>query len=281
MKTDEIFQKLEEIEKYAGIFGVVIAITMTISFLLLWKFLTKSIETKAVAKYNISLETFKLEFQQKIAQDLAKQQALISKDITSYKAELDRDLSKLSADLAVNNSKKIEVQNEERKSIIEYLSSSSEWLYGSLDIQILDYKYQNYEDINNKLLDINLAYSKTNIATNKMQFWSTNNDLITKAFELNKKTLELGHFIQSKLGTLRHNLGWGKMYTDSFQKIKDFESHKEYAEFLAAEDKRILNENDQLYKEFWKGKLEIYGEVLKFNSEFQAAAKKHLTEINY
>ena len=146
MNIDEVIRKLEEIEKYAGISGVIIAIIMIVGFVLLWKFLTKSIETKAIVEYNKSLELFKSDLQRNIGVDLAQQQALISKEITSYKAELDKDLSKLSADLAVNNSKKIEVKNEERKSIIEFLDAYSEYLYGSLEIQILDYKFQNYSN---------------------------------------------------------------------------------------------------------------------------------------
>ena len=276
-----ILEKLEEVQRYNGIGGVVIAIALIIGFLLLWIYLTRSIESKAVLENNKNLEKFKSELQENIGTKIAQQQAEISKGLASYKADLDKDLSKLSSELSMNNSVKIEVKNEERKAIIEYLNSYSEWLYGSLEIQILDYKYQNYEDINNKLSDINLAYSKTNIATNKMQFWTTNHDLIAAALQINKKTLELSHFTQSKLGSLRHNLSWGKIYTDSFKEvIKDFESHKEYVEFLAAEDKRIQSENDQLYREYWSGKLEIYTEVLKINGDFQALAKKYLIEIN-
>lgn len=275
-----VLQKLEEIQRYSGILGVIFAIVLISAFLLLWKFLTKSIESNAVVANNKNLEKFKSELQENIGLKITQQQAAINKGLASYKAELDKDLSKLASELSRNNSIIIEVKNEERKAIIEYLTSYSEWLYGSLAIQILDYKYQNFEDINSKLLEINLAYTKTNIATNKMQFWTSNHEIMSSVYELNKKTLELTQFIQSKLGTLRHNLGWGKILTDSFERIsKNFEAHKEYAEFLAKEDKRIRAENEELTTEFYKVKLEIYGEVLTLNHQFQREAKKHLIAI--
>jgi|GEM_PF-4247324 len=275
-----ILKELQEIQKYNGIGGVVIAIIIIVAFLLLWRFLTKSIESNAVIANNKNLERFKSELQESIGIKITNQQAEINRELASYKAELDKDLSKIASELSVNNSIIIEVKNEERKAIIEYLASYSEWLYGSLAIQILDYKYQNFEDINNKLLEINLAYTKTNIATNKMQFWTSNHEIMSSVYELNKKTLELTQFIQSKLGTLRHNLGWGKILTDAFERIsKNFEAHKEYAEFLAKEDKRIRAENDELTREFYKVKLEIYGDVLTLNHQFQREAKKHLIAI--
>lgn len=279
MNIDEIIKKLEEIEKYAGILGVIITIIIIVGFILLWKFLTKSIETKAIIEYNKSLELFKSELQQKIGIDLAQQQGLISKEITSYKAELDKDLSKLSADLAVNNSRKIEVKNEERKSIIEFLDSYSEYLFGSLEIQILDYKFQNYEEINNKLFEINKSYIRTNISLNKMKFWSTNQELISLGHELNTELLKLSHFTQLTLGTLRYNLSVGKINQDSFLSIKNIDQHKEYAEYLAKEDTRIRLENDSLYKKYWKDKLEFFSQVLETNNQFHALAKKYLIEI--
>lgn len=275
-----ILKELQEIQKYNGITGVIIAIILIVGFVLLWKFLGKSIEANAVLGNNKILEKFKSELQENIGLKITQQQAEINKGLTAYKSELDKDLSKLTSELSINNSIRLEVKNEERKAIIEYLNSYSEWLYGSMDIQILNYKYQNYEDINSKLTEINLAYSKTNIATNKIQFWTTNHDLVNCVLELNKKTLELSHFVQSKLGSLRHNLGWRKMYTDSFERIgQNFEKHNEYVKFLVAEDKRIQAENDQLYKDFWKGKLDIFGEVLEYNTTFQSLAKKYLNEI--
>ncbi|WP_343591333.1 hypothetical protein [Flavobacterium sp.] len=281
-----VLQKLEEIQRYSGFIGVVFAIILISAFLLLWKFLTKSIESNAVIANNKNLEKFKSELQESIGLKITQQQAEINRGLTAYKAELDKDLSKLTSALSLNNSIRIEFKNEERKSIIEFLNSYSEWLYGSLDIQIIDYKYHNFEDINSKLSDINLAYSKTNIALNKMQFWLSNHDLEMSALYLNKKTLELSQFVQSKLGTLRYNLGWGKIFVDSFQEktsnqanINSTEGHKLYTDFLVKEDKRIRSENEQLIKDFYKGRLEIYGEVLKLNIVFKDAAKKYLLEI--
>ena len=278
---DEIIKRLNEIEKYNGIWGVVITIVLVIGFILLWKFLTTSIEKKAVQEYDKRLEDFKADLQEKIGTKLNEQQGAITKEISKYQSELDKDLSKLTAELEISNAKKIEVKNEERKAIVDYLDSYSSFLYGALQVQILDYKYKNYEDVNTKLEEINKAYAKTNIAWNKMKFWTTNDDIIQITHDLNTKMLELSHFTQSKLGSLRHNLTWGKMYTDSFQKvIKDLESHKEYAEFLASEDKRIREENDKIYKEYWDGKLEIWSEVMKINGEFQKMAKEYLNEID-
>jgi len=275
-----ILKELQDIQKYNGIWGVIIAIVVIIAFLLLWIFLKKSIESNAVVANNKNLERFKSELQESIGLKITQQQAEINRGLTAYKSELDRDLSKLTSELAINNSIRLEVKNEERRAIIEYLNAYSEWLYGSLEVQILDYEYQNYEDINDKLSEIVTAFYRTNIATNKLQFWTNNYDLVNGVLALNKKTLELSHFVQTKLGILRYNLGWGKMNRDSFERAtKNVDNHSEYIKFLVSEDKRIEEENKQLRKDFWIGKLDLYGEVLKINNSFQTLAKKHLNEI--
>ena len=277
---DEIVERLNEIEKYNGIWGLVITITLVIGFILLWKYLTKSIETKAVHSYNESLELLKADLQEKIESKLTAQKAEFSKELAKYSSDLDKDLSKLSSELEISNSRKIEVQNEERKAIIEYLNTYSECLFGSLEVKILDYEYNNHQDINSKLLEINKAYSKNSIAWNKMKFWTTNTELISITHNLNKKILELSHYTQSKLGTLRYNLAWGKMYRDSFLRItKDKQSHTEYSKLIAEEDKNIREENDVIRKEYQQGKLKIWEEIMEINHVFQDLAKSYLNEI--
>lgn len=278
---DIIIKRLNEIEKSNGIWGVIITIALIIGFLLLWKFLTKSIETKAVHSYNESLELLKSDLQEKIELKISNQNAEFSKQLAKYNYDLDKELSSLTAELSVSNSKRIEIHNEERKSIVEYLESYGKLLYGALEVQILDYKYNNHQDIDLKLKEINEAYSKTSIAWNNMKFWTTNEDLISITHKLNTKILELSHYTQSKIGALRHNLTWGKMYRDLFQKkMKDKETHTEYTEFLAEEDKRIRAENDAIYKEYWDGKVKLWSEVMDINHEFQDLAKSYLNEID-
>ncbi|WP_010136299.1 hypothetical protein [Ochrovirga pacifica] len=279
-EVDLIIERLNDIEKYNGIWGVVITISLVVGFILIWKYLTKSIETKAVHSYNESLELLKADLQEKIALKLSSQKAEFSKEIARYTSDLDKDLSKLSSELAISNSKQIEVHNEERKAIIEYLNAYSELLYGALEVKILDYKYNNHEDINSKLLEINKAYSKNSIAWNKLKFWTTNRDLISITHKLNTKILELSHYTQAKLDILRYNLTWGKMYTDSFIRItKDKDTIYETAQMLAEEDKKIRKENEILVKEYHEGKLKIWSEVMEINHTFQDIAKKYLNEI--
>lgn len=278
---DQIIERLNQIEKQNGIWSVVSTIVIVIAFYLLWKYLTKSIETKAVYSYNQSLELLKADLQEKIGTKLSNQKAEFSKELAEYNKELEKDLTKLTSELAISNSKKIEFQNEERKSIVEYLNSYSEYIYGALDVKLFDYKYNNHEEINSKLLEINKAYSKTNIAWNKMKFWTINSELISITHVLNTKILELTHSTQSTLGILRYNLTWGKIYTDSYlRKMNGQETHSEYSKFLEDEDKNIRAENDIIIKKYLESKIQVWTEIMEINHKFQELSKNYLNKID-
>jgi hypothetical protein len=146
-----------------------------------------------------------------------------------------------------------------------------------LEIDILSFKYNNHEDINSTLKKIREAYSECNQSWNKLKFWSTDDNIVKTSHELNMALLTYSQYHETTLGKLRHNLSWGKIYSDQFQTILDkIERMRDWAEFLAAEDKRIREENEKIIKEYWEGRKELFAEVVSKNRDFQTVARQYL-----
>jgi hypothetical protein len=75
---------------------------------------------------------------------------IYSEKLALYQLDL-KELSKISAEIDFEKSQKIEIKNEKRKSIFEFLKLYSDLIYGALDIKVLDYGYNNYEEIKSRL----------------------------------------------------------------------------------------------------------------------------------
>ncbi|MFN5432463.1 MAG: hypothetical protein ACK498_17110 [Cyclobacteriaceae bacterium] len=250
-KIDKVFERLNQIEKLYGLTGVFIAILIVIGFILIWKYLTKTIENQAKITFD--------------------------KELADHNKKIQKELTLLTNELQLIANKQLGNIDKEREAIINYLNAYSYWLYGSLNVDILSFKYNNYEDINSVLRTIRKANADCNEAWNKLKFWSTDKALITTSHDLNQAILKYSQYHQKTLGGLRHNLSWGKIYSDQFQTIiGQIKQYKEWAEFLASEDKRIREENEKTVKEFWDGQLALFKEVVRQNEIFQETARKYL-----
>ena len=248
---NDIFEKLEQVERLYGIYGVLIVITLAVAFILIWRYLTKTIENQAKITFD--------------------------KELADYNKGIQKELALLNSEMGLLTNRKIGNVDKEREAILKYLDAYSYWLYGSLEIDILSFKYNNFEDINSTLKNIRAAYSECNESWNKLKFWSTDKEIVNASHELNLAILKYSQYHESTLGKLRHNLSWGKMYTDQFQSILDkIDKMTEWVEFLASEDKRIRAENEEIIKEYWNGRKELFAEVVSKNSEFQTRARQYL-----
>lgn len=248
---NNIFEKLEQVERLYGIFGVLTVIILIIAFILIWKYLTKTIENQAKITFD--------------------------KELADYNKGIQKELSELNSEIGLLTNRKIGNVDKEREAILRYLDAYSYWLYGSLEIDILSFKYNNYEDINSTLKKIRVAYSECNQSWNKLKFWSTDEKIVNASHELNTTLLKYSHYHEMTLGKLRHNLSWGKIYTDQYQTILNkIDRMKDWAEFLAEEDKRIREENEKIIKEFWDGRKELFAEVVLKNVDFQIVARQYL-----
>jgi hypothetical protein len=249
--ADKIVERLNEIEKLYGITGVAIAILLVVGFILIWRYLITTIEN-----------------QSKITFD---------KELADHNRKIQKELNELNTELQFFTNKQLGNVDKEREAIINYLTAYSHWLYGSLEIDILSFKYNNFEDINAVLKAIRDAHSSCSQAWNKLKFWCADATLVDSSHKLNLAILKYSQYHQSTLGTLRHNLSWGKLYSDQFQTlIGKIREYKEWAEFLASEDKRIREENEKTVKEFWDGRADLFKEVVKCNETFQALAREYL-----
>lgn len=248
---NDIFEKLEQVERLYGITGVLIAIILVVSFILIWKYLTKTVENQAKITFD--------------------------KELADYNKGIQKELSELNSEIGLLVNRKIGNVDKEREAILKYLDSYSYWLYGSLEIDFLSFKYNNHEDINSTLKKIRGAYSECNQSLNKLKFWSTDDNIVNTSHELNMALLKYSQYHETTLGKLRQNLSWGKTYSDQFQTIIDkIERMRDWAEFLGAEDKRIREENEKIIKEYWEGREELFAEVVSKNRDFQTVARQYL-----
>ncbi|TAM94419.1 MAG: hypothetical protein EPN39_17500 [Chitinophagaceae bacterium] len=248
---NDIYEKLEQVERFYGLFGVIIAIILIVLFILIWKYITKTVELQAKGTFD--------------------------KELADYNKGIQEELSILNSEIGQITNRKTINTDKEREAILNYLNAYSYWLYGSLEIDILSFKYNNFEDINSILIKIREAHSECNQCWNKLKFWSDNEKIVNSSHELNLSLLKYSQYHEIALSNLRHNLSWGKIYTDQFQAIIDkMDKMKDWAEFLASEDKRIRDENDNIIKEYWKGRQELFIDVISKNNKFQAIAREYL-----
>lgn len=275
---DKIIKKLDEVYLYSGIAGLVFFLLLAIILIGFWIYFKSSIEKSAQYEFDSRLSRLQGEIQKKISEKSNEQQALYSEKLALYQLDLNRELSKISADIDFEKNQKIEIKNEERKSILEFFKLYSELVYGGLDIKILDYGYNNYEEIKARLKEIDKKYSALNVIQNNLIFWSDDHQLIMQSHNLKKVILEYSHFTQRLLGRLEHKLMWGKSLKDTF--VENFSKSSTITDFLkelAEEEKKVRKENDELYAEYWRDQKPYFDNFLTENNNFINLAKKYIS----
>jgi len=277
-ELEKVIEKLDEIYLYTGIWGLVFFLALAIILIGFWLYFKSSIEKSTQYEFDSKLAKLQGEIQRILNEKSAQEQAFYNEKLANYQLELNKELSKISAELDVDKSTKIEIKNEERKSVLEFIKLYSELIYGTLDIKILDYGYNNYEEIKTRLKEIDSRYSNLNIVQNSLIFWSDNHELIIQSNSLKKAILDQSHFTQKLLGRLEHNLMWGKSLKDTF--VENFSKASTVTDFLkelADEEKKIIKENDDLYKEYWADQKTYFENFLKENGKFLNLAKKYIS----
>ena len=276
-ELEKVIEKLDEIYRYAGLFGLVFFILLAILLIAFWLFFKSSVIKSAEFEFDKKLSKFQGEIQGILNSKSNEQQAFYNQKLAEFQLDLNKELTKISAEIDIEKSNITENRNEERKSILEFLNTYSELVYGSLDIQILDYGYNNYEEITNRLRIINQNYGKLNVAQNRVRFWTDDQELIEKTHNLTSAILKYSHFTQKHLGELAFNLRIGKTLRDRF--VENFEKYDQipdYLKKLAEEEKKVRDDNDKLYKKYWEEKTDHYKEFYSANLDFIVIANKYL-----
>lgn len=252
-----ISKKLDTIQRIYGFTGVVITIILVVAYYLFWKYLLKTVEFKA----KISFE----------------------KELVDYNKGMMKELARLNNELDSVSSKQIGNINSERTAILDYLSTYSHWLYGSLEIDILSFKHNNFEDINNVLNNIREAHSQCNQSWNKLKFWATDEEIVLASHDLNISILEFSHYHIETLGKLRHNLTWSKIYLDQYTLIenKDKNLDSTWTNFVVKEDERLRAENDKILHDYWHGRTDIFKVIVIKNDKFQKLARVYLNHDKF
>ena len=274
---DKIIKKLDDIYLYSGIAGVVFFLLLVLLLMGFWFYFKSSIEKSAQYDFDSRLTKLQGEIQKTLNEKSNEQQAIYSEKLALYQLDLNKELSKKSAEIDFEKIQKIEIKNEERKSIIEFIKLYSELVYGALDVKILDYGYNNYEEIKARLKEIDKKYNELNVVQNSLIFWSNDHELIIQSHNLKKVILDYSHFTQRLLGSLEHNLIWGKSLRDVF--VENYSKSSTITDFLkeiADEEKKIRKENDNLYKEYWKDQKPYFNNFLTENQKFINLAKNYI-----
>lgn len=97
----QIIERLDEIEKLYGITGVILAIIIIIGFILIWKYLIRTIDNQA-----------KITFDKKMA---------------DYNKEIQEELANLNDELNYLTTQKLGNIDKEREAIINYLDAYNYW----------------------------------------------------------------------------------------------------------------------------------------------------------
>lgn len=111
-----------------------------------------------------------------------------------------------------------------------------------------------------------------------MIFWSEDQELIIQSHRLKKVILDYSHFTQKLLGSLEHNLIWGKSLRDVF--VENYSKSSTITDFLkeiADEEKKLINKNNILYNEYWKDQKPYFDKFLTENRKFINLAKNYIS----
>ena len=263
---DKIINKLDDVYKYAGIAGIIFFLLLTITLIAFWTYFKSYFEKLAEHNFGTKLAEIQGQIQQTLDEKSSQQQAFYNQQLAELTAKLDLD-----------NSNKFENKSEERKSIISFLNSYSKLVFGTLDIKILDYGYNNYEEIDQRLKLINSNYSDLKVLENHVKFWSDDKELILKINDLTMSILKYSHFTQKLLGELNFNLKIGKTLRDSFtQTLEKTQETTDFLHEIAEQEKQIRENNNKLYQQYWKERQPYYQEFFNANLAFMNIASKYL-----
>lgn len=269
---EKAIEILEDIKNENGDTQLLIFICIVISLLFIWIYTKYFLISYAKSEFNKSLAILKSDLYESVGNRLVTQYGGIQSQLTN-----------LSSQLGVESASIISSNEFKRNAILNYLEAYSQYLHGALELDVLGYEYNNYEDIDSELSLIKTARESCNIASNKMKFWTNDPNISKTAYELDKSLMQLSHKAQTLLSTLRHNLKWGNSYLAIFNKMLEentIEKFKEFTDFLVSEDTRIRNENKKLIGAYWEERLPLFEIAVKRQLEFRIVALENLEACN-
>lgn len=280
MNTDQLVSLIKELSDIRNTLGLGWAILLTLmilGFIIVYQYLSKTITKQAEQFYNQNLESFKGDIYKTIGEQLVTHHNKLNISLADHKSNLDKSLLLIKTNLNVLSDKQIQNQNEERKSIIEFIEAYSEWLYGSIDTYFFNFRVLGIEEIINQIKEIGISTSKSNIAYNKLRFWSQDSGLSDLAHNIRMELLELSHKLNRVLLNLNNKLLRKELIIKRSSKLSENAlQNKIVIEEIDLEIQKLESECETLIIDFYNHKNNVWDGILEANLKFHEAARDYL-----
>lgn len=127
----------------------------------------------------------------------------LTESVQEVKQRFTKETDYLRAELQVLTSKKSLIFTEEKEAIVEFFAKYNQWLWDGLQIPVAEYGINNYQKIQEKLIEMDGYYNQTNIAYSKIQLLIKDETLVGIGHSLITKTADMHLFCSEILRELQ------------------------------------------------------------------------------
>lgn len=180
MKTvEEVYEKLNDIEKYSGIGGVILFILIVLLFFGLYHFLKNYLSTWGQSEIKRNLESYKNELNTQLGQTLITSFSDVNKEIESLKAELGQAKMK---ELGFHT-EKINSYKSFFESVVLFLNEATNPHHGGTDLW-------NQEDIRKRVAKISGLNAAIDINLGNLKLYSSDTKLHFECLKISKLLID-------------------------------------------------------------------------------------------
>jgi hypothetical protein len=201
----------------------------------------------------------------------------LTREVESVKNEFTKEQEILKIDLQRLLTNEVSYRDEERKAIILFHTTISEWIYTILEVIQGNYNKTNIDSLILIRNDISKFYGKAGITKSKISLLVEDSELVKKSHELYSATLTFHHWVDAELFKLQQNLESQKRLTDSFLiLIKHLPENDKEMQGMAEDEQDLINARNDLFSYYMANRNHEYFKVKPIEEEFSKQVKSYL-----
>lgn len=198
--------------------------------------------------------------------------------VEDVKKKNTEEIEVIKANLSLLTDKGKQIFSEEKDSIVVFFAQLNTWIWDSLNINIEDYSWVNVEDIEKRLVEMQNAYNKTNVAYSKVMLIVSDVELVKTGQEAINKTYEHHIFREEILNRLCSNLEIQRIINEELQKVNydvEVEQSSEFYQYLEGSRKKD-KEKEEILDEYKAKNTEIFNSAMESVINFKNSAQNYL-----
>jgi len=201
----------------------------------------------------------------------------LTREVESVKIEFIKEQEILKIDLQRLLSNEVSYRDEERKAIIVFHTTISEWIYTILEVLHGNYNKTNIDSLILIRNEISKYFGKTGISKSKVSLLIEDSVLVNKSHELYTTTMSFHHWVDAELFKLQQNLEAQKRLNDTFLLlIKHLPENNEEMKRITSEEQDLINNRNELFSYYMANRNPQYFKVKPIEEEFSLLVKTYL-----